>query len=747
MKRTVCIALALLVLAPALVTAQSGSIGLYTDVTGTSCSFSGSEAGPVTAYVVYRPGSSGIRAVEFKAPVPACLGAIHLSDVAPANVLSLGDSQTGVSVTLITCGIAPVSLLEITYYRTGTTDACCAYPVLPYGSASEIEASDCAFELITATGVVSHFNADVSCACAGNTPPIPPVNPVPPHNGTHVSLAPLLSWDSFDVDGNLVDFDVYFGTNPTPPLLAANVTENHYPAPVLDPLTVHYWRVVARDAGGLETSSATWTFTTKPGNSPPLVPNNPNPPDGTVNVANNRTLSWACIDPDGDPVVFDVYFGDTTPPPLVSSGQEDRSWRASGLAASTLHYWRVVARDPLGAETSGPTWQFTTISSNLPPAAPSNPVPVNNQTVYDTSPLLSWVVSDPNGNEGLTSNLYFGTSPLPPLYAPGLATPSYQMTGLTVTTRYYWRVGVSDGITTTLGPVWTFLVGAQIAPGTPFGPSPPNGGVASLAPVLSWQAVNPAGGGMTYIVYFGTSPEPPPVVFGLNSTFYYPGNLQNGVKYYWQIYAVNLYGGTLGPVWSFTASNDPVAVLISLFEASPSNGAVNVRWELKSDEAVERYTLFRREDSQVLPVQIDTGPVTDTRGSFTDASVEAGRTYHYELLVRSLDGDEVRSPVVKVSLKALELALHQNHPNPFNPQTTIRYDIPSGRGAVDVQLLILDVAGRVVSTLVNESQPAGSHSVVWNGMDERGGRVSSGVYFYVLDAGGERITKKLVLLK
>jgi len=90
------------------------------------------------------------------------------------------------------------------------------------------------------------------------------------------------------------------------------------------------------------------------------------------------------------------------------------------------------------------------------------------------------------------------------------------------------------------------------------------------------------------------------------------------------------------------------------------------------------------------------------------------------------------------------LTLHQNQPNPFNPQTTIRYELPD---QAFVRLTIFDASGRRVRTLVSESQRVGSRSAIWNGRDDSNNAVSSGVYFYVLDAGKERLTRKLVLLK
>jgi flagellar hook assembly protein FlgD len=89
-------------------------------------------------------------------------------------------------------------------------------------------------------------------------------------------------------------------------------------------------------------------------------------------------------------------------------------------------------------------------------------------------------------------------------------------------------------------------------------------------------------------------------------------------------------------------------------------------------------------------------------------------------------------------------ALSANVPNPFNPQTTIHYDVPAA-GMVNIS--VYDVAGRLVRELVNERRDAGSWSVQWNGDDRRGMRVASGVYFYRMRAGEFVETRKMVLLK
>jgi hypothetical protein len=90
-------------------------------------------------------------------------------------------------------------------------------------------------------------------------------------------------------------------------------------------------------------------------------------------------------------------------------------------------------------------------------------------------------------------------------------------------------------------------------------------------------------------------------------------------------------------------------------------------------------------------------------------------------------------------------ALHPCYPNPFNPMTTISYDL---RERVPVTLAIYDVTGRRVKTLVDrEAANAGRYEKVWDGRDETGRAVASGVYFYRLDAGGYTETRRMVLVK
>ena len=85
-----------------------------------------------------------------------------------------------------------------------------------------------------------------------------------------------------------------------------------------------------------------------------------------------------------------------------------------------------------------------------------------------------------------------------------------------------------------------------------------------------------------------------------------------------------------------------------------------------------------------------------------------------------------------------------NFPNPFNPETVIKFNLPQ---ASPVTLKVYNILGQVVNTLVDEPLSAGSHSVRWDGKNAQGRDVASGVYFYRISAGGHESIEKMTLLR
>ncbi|MDY6914945.1 MAG: T9SS type A sorting domain-containing protein, partial [Candidatus Cloacimonadota bacterium] len=90
------------------------------------------------------------------------------------------------------------------------------------------------------------------------------------------------------------------------------------------------------------------------------------------------------------------------------------------------------------------------------------------------------------------------------------------------------------------------------------------------------------------------------------------------------------------------------------------------------------------------------------------------------------------------------IALKGNYPNPFNPETTIQYSV---NNPANVKIEVYNTKGQKVRTLVDEHKNAGEYNVVWQGKNEAGNSVASGVYFYRLTSNNETEAKKMLLIK
>ncbi len=121
--------------------------------------------------------------------------------------------------------------------------------------------------------------------------------------------------------------------------------------------------------------------------------------------------------------------------------------------------------------------------------------------------------------------------------------------------------------------------------------------------------------------------------------------------------------------------------------------------------------------------------------------------------VVSYDKYELLSGTTDVSLmdsensKPGDFSLAQNYPNPFNPATSIQYTVGSRRIPIHTTLKVYDVLGRLTRTLVDEPETSGIHEIIWDGNDENGKEVASGIYFCRLTAGDFSETKKMLLLR
>jgi hypothetical protein len=185
-------------------------------------------------------------------------------------------------------------------------------------------------------------------------------------------------------------------------------------------------------------------------------------------------------------------------------------------------------------------------------------------------------------------------------------------------------------------------------------------------------------------------------------------------------------------------------VLITAFEVKLSKDGVTLGWTLGGSTELEGFNVYRAENEAGEYEKLNSQLISPGEGnSYLDAGLRPGRTYWYRLGAVDRDGESF-SLMQMILVPPRDLELHQNYPNPFNPVTTLSFYMPE---AQHVSLVIYDVLGRRVRSLLEENMQYGGHEVLWDGRNDKGELVGSGVYFYRLVAGKNVFTRKLTLLK
>ena len=185
--------------------------------------------------------------------------------------------------------------------------------------------------------------------------------------------------------------------------------------------------------------------------------------------------------------------------------------------------------------------------------------------------------------------------------------------------------------------------------------------------------------------------------------------------------------------------NGGIPVELISFSGIVEGNKIVLRWETAT-ETNNRGFEVQRNNEEVSFIQ-GSGTTTEKKGySFVDENINAG-TYIYSLI--QIDYDGTRNNLGKVEIQfdnfISNYFLNQNFPNPFNPDTRIKYSVPY---TSDVSIIIYDMLGRELRTLVNEQKLPGNYEVQFDGTG-----LSSGAYYYVMRSSNFINTKKLILLK
>lgn len=208
-------------------------------------------------------------------------------------------------------------------------------------------------------------------------------------------------------------------------------------------------------------------------------------------------------------------------------------------------------------------------------------------------------------------------------------------------------------------------------------------------------------------------------------------------------------------IWKVQVDS-PVPVELSSFTASVDKDNVHLNWLTATEMNnfgfdIERRTNGKDDWTKIAFVSGNGTSVVPVHYEYYDLDLQPG-SYEYRLKQIDLDGSFEYSGIVSTVVGLPEtFTLHQNFPNPFNPATAIHYQIPFRKhdpGADNRTILrIYNLLGEEVRTLVAADQAPGFYKVIWDGKDNLGRRVTSGVYYYQLKSGNIIDTKKMVLVE
>ncbi len=181
----------------------------------------------------------------------------------------------------------------------------------------------------------------------------------------------------------------------------------------------------------------------------------------------------------------------------------------------------------------------------------------------------------------------------------------------------------------------------------------------------------------------------------------------------------------------------PVEYPIELasFQAQVHGGMVVLNWVTQSETNNLGFYLYRSEQKNGNYQRVNSTLIPGAGNSerinhytFTDDEIKVGKAYYYKLADVNYNGEQVYHGPISVEISLPEkFSLEQNFPNPFNPETTIRFHLQKNGFCT---LSIYNMKGQRVRTLVSQNLNAGSHSVIWDGKDSNGRIQSSGIYIY-----------------
>ncbi|MBI5217182.1 MAG: T9SS type A sorting domain-containing protein [Ignavibacteriae bacterium] len=435
-----------------------------------------------------------------------------------------------------------------------------------------------------------------------------------------------------------------------------------------------------------------------------------------VSVFKNSATQWNLIGSISKPISTSTIL--TVPSGIVTSSffKYENGYKMTDVLTAGGAYWVKVNQPGRIILDATPSGGGTVIVCEPPPASPAGEPaaprlnsPTDNSIDISLSPTLIWnsVIGSSSYQLQVSSNSSFS----PPLKfnQSGLTMTSKQITGLTYSTRYYWRVNATnENGTSSWSCVWKFT--------TESAPPPPDPCSPTATAIEFDQLIVSDAQGNTQSLFVRNMERP--MKYGLIKDDEMPPQLP-GNKFHAKFLS-NKFIETVNP--NNGRSIIPIVV---------SNAAdpITLSWNIRPENRISYWLHTGRGYERLELSGNGSRAITSSNGNLVVETQALQPCDPYTTTLKLDEGDT----------KPSQFALQQNMPNPFNPVTLINYDLPED---ANVSLKVFNILGQEVITLVNEMQLAGYKSVQWNATE-----VPSGVYFYRLSAGHFSEVKKMLLTK
>jgi photosystem II stability/assembly factor-like uncharacterized protein len=423
------------------------------------------------------------------------------------------------------------------------------------------------------------------------------------------------------------------------------------------------------------------------------------------------------------------------------------NWLEKIFYVDTLNGWAVGDYGTIIHTTTG-GW--------LLPTAPSLSGVANSATCVSLTPTVSWAIVFPPvcsyRVQISTSNAFTTTV----IDSSGIQVLNFAvpLSKLSNATTYYWRVVATNQVG--VGP-WSSIRNFMTTYPTPIAPTlvtpASNSNLSNLVPLLDWDTVTSANSFRLRVSTDSIFATTVIDTSGLTITkFQIPeGKLQSSTRYYWKVNASNsCVTSSYSSVWNFFIYPTPASPTLV---APENNSYVSNLYPLFDWDSVASANSFRIEvsaDSTFATTVIDTSGLTLTKYRVITGVLQNNIKYYWRINASNsyvtsswsqiwnfqtliTNTGNIGSEAPKV------FKLYDNYPNPFNPVTNIKFDIPVNG---NVKLKIYDIMGREVANLLNMYMKAGTYECQWNAI-----YYSSGTYFYKIETGSFTDVKRMVLIK